>query len=147
MPNGAIIEELRRLAATPQAISTSSALRLMLSAQAEMGETIRGMRDEQIAYRAERQDVEQTRDDKLEMLCADVAILKISLDNPMVEIGGLIKKHPKLTVTLISITGIALLVVSSLWLEDSIRYAILAALGIPTEIVNLVIKATQTPIP
>lgn len=147
MANGEMLAELRDLAQTPQAIKTSAAIRLMLSAQAEMWKAINDMRDETRNYRAGREKAEQERDKKIETMCGDVSALKTAVNNPLVKIGSFIQNHPKATLTILSILLVMGLIVSNLWLDDSIRYPILAALGIPTELVRLTVQATQTPIP
>lgn len=128
MANGEMLDELRALAEAEK-IPTTTALRLLMAATAEMYEGMKTVINGQKDTHDLSEKIEAI-DDKLEGL---KKTLEETKRNPMVRLGQFMKDHPKWAWTAASI----LFLIFNLWFIPGFRRAILILLHVPPEIIQM----------
>ena len=128
MANGEMLDELRALAEADK-IPTTTALRLLMAATAEMYEGMKTVIEGQKGTHDLSKKIEAI-DEKLEGLNKTLEETK---RNPMVRFGQFIKDHPKWAWT----AGSVLFLIFNLWFIPGFRRAVLILLRLPPEIVQM----------
>lgn len=155
MTDGEMLKELRNLAATEGGLKTSSAIRLICSAQADMLEMIGNLqgnfgshvgsqsnqvKESEVSITALSQEVGKVR----ESLTDIKAKIDLMCTNPVIKVGTFIKSNPKLSFFIL----VLILVLSNLWFIEEFRSAILGWVGVPSGIIGLFNHVSAiTPIP
>ena len=127
-----MLSELRQLAAAGD-IDIKTAMRLMLSAQADLMSHLKIGRDERDELKRAVEDLtEQVEDVGADVKQIHAEMVKMK-KNPLVRAGDLMLESPKLAWFI----GIVVFLAANLWFISGFRQAILAALGVPPEIVDI----------
>lgn len=130
MANGIMLEELRRVVATPGEISQDTATRLTLSALAELYEKF----DYHCQGDAESSRLEQIMRSDLETMKRDVAQVKKTLEsNPLVSFGNHLGTHPKLAWFYVTTSFI----LANLWFIPGFRKLVLLTIGVDPSIISI----------
>lgn len=161
MSNGEMLKELRLLAESDK-VPTASALRLVMSAMAEVHERTEEIVKTQECYSDElevsrkqytEERAEQSRlinslaekidvlagkvdgmDSKIDGVSADVKSVTADVKgNLAYKIGNFVKEHPKIVAVVATIA----VVVSNLWFITTFRRSVLLLLRFPAEVIDL----------
>lgn len=173
MPDKKILEELRLLSEKKE-VSTEAALRLILSAVADLFEKVDKLviQDEEREKMFDSRDenamknidvmnalIKQTRD-ALQTLETTLVSLKTSFkgdfdalqgefiklkDNPFIRFFIWANNNPKKFWALVAVVTVVYLILSSLWYIEEFRLGIFMMLHVPQPIINWMFQPTPTP--
>jgi hypothetical protein len=161
MANGDLLRELRSIAQGDDPIPAKAFNRLVIAGLVQLYDQLDGL-EGQITTRVDglesdlcgyREQYRNEREKQTDML-TDV---KRSLDalsgavleanklrsNLAVQAGDFVRNHPRLTMAAV----IVFLVVANFWFISDFRKVILVAIGLPPDLVTLMIPTTPTPFP
>lgn len=139
MGNGQMLNELRKLAESKGELSHEAALRLTLSALANIYDTTQKFIDlqEERYKNMERCDNEIAH--SIDCLSTQITELKQAnekiLKNPAIGFGNFITDKPKLSAFL----GFAFFVLINLWFLPGFRHLILLWLNVPKEVIDILV--------
>ncbi|KKN52721.1 hypothetical protein LCGC14_0609580 [marine sediment metagenome] len=127
MPNGEMLEELKKLAAEDE-ISIKSAIRLILTSQVEVHNDIAVILKSQRGLDKVLDSfiIETKEEMKSIRTCIRTSVRKIE-ENSVIKLGLFIKKYPKITYFL----GVTGFVIMNLWFVEDFRSLVLEWLKIP----------------
>jgi len=148
---GEVLQELRDVAADAEGVSLDN-FRLGLAATAEVAASVtelRGTMNDQFsrlmgAIEAQNANIEIIKD-HLESVeqqimtcehCANKVLVEKVQSNPAVRAGAWLRDHPKMAISVLSICGVLLLVLLTLWLDPGVRRMTFEFLKFPTTAVD-----------
>jgi len=137
MANGQMLVELRELARSSKELSNDAALRLTLSALADLYEKTEMHLKAEHARDEKVDQINISLAQSIEQLKCEVADLKkiteVTVKNPAYVLGRALSEHPKLSG---AITFLAF-VIMNLWFISGFRRLVLIGLGLPPEIIDV----------
>jgi len=143
---GEVLQELRDISASSKRISQTQ-LRLALAVTAEVAASVTDMHNVMndqftkiiAAIEAQNANIEIIKD-QLEGVEKQIAVCESVKRNPFIQMGGWITEHPKMAASTLSISGVVMLVLLTLWLDPGVRRVTFEFLRFPAGVVSMLAR-------